>query len=99
MMPFWRKAHLHRRIIESENSGEHRARIARGKLPGICLPLFRCQFSAVPQGYCNTGWVDEQIVFREKAGEEHSVPLLISHLLDQLGIALVHVPIPQLARS
>ena len=81
MLP--REPDLEHRKVESEHLGQHPMGEARGQRPLVRV-FFLCQFLAFVQGDGDPRLrLDEQAVFGEEPGEQHSVPVLVGALLHQ----------------
>ena len=57
--------------------------VAGSQAPGVRLAFFRGQLGAFGQRHADAGRVHEQAVLRQETGEQHAVPLLVGHFLDQ----------------
>ena len=80
----WGEGEFQHRIVPAENLREHSFRAPRRELPGIHT-LAVCQFPAVFQRQVDTVLrVSEKSVLGQKTGEEHAVPVLVGHLMDEM---------------
>jgi len=77
------ECHLEGWVVGPEYAGQHALREVRGQRPRVLAPLPR-QLLALGHGNGNSRLrLDQELVLRQKAGEEHAVPVLVGDLMGE----------------